>query len=121
MPYLALIMLVLWVGCLIDVICADEHRVRHLPKIAWLIIVILLPLLGSVLWLLVGRPAGGSYLPRRTAGAGSSFPEYDRPGRQVAQQSESDEEFLRRCRERAEEQRRIGREQRRREDDRPQA
>ena len=36
-----------------------------------------------------------------------SWPEYDRPGRAAATQAESDEEFLRKVRERAEEQRRI--------------
>ncbi|MFD4469856.1 PLD nuclease N-terminal domain-containing protein [Rhodococcus sp. NPDC058505] len=112
MPYLGLIVMVLWVGCLVDVICADEHRVRHLPKILWLIVVILVPLLGSVLWLLLGRPQGGVGVqaPARVTG----FPEYDRPGRQAGVSSESDEEFLRRCRERAEEQRRVAKEQQRR-------
>lgn len=37
--------------------------------------------------------------------------EYDRPGSLVASRPEDDEEFLRRCRERAEEQRRLYREQ----------
>lgn len=58
MPYIGLIVMVVWVGALIDVICADEHRVRNLPKTLWLIIVITLPMVGSVLWLLVGRPEG---------------------------------------------------------------
>ncbi|BAH56077.1 PLDc N-terminal domain-containing protein [Rhodococcus opacus] len=115
MPYLGLIVLIVWVGCLVDVICAEEYRVRHLPKTVWLIIVILLPLVGSVLWLVVGRPHGGGWSgPRLTTGASSGFPEYDRPGRQAGQQSESDEEFLRRCRQRAEEQRRIAKEQEKR-------
>lgn len=34
------------------------------------------------------------------------FPEYNRPGRAAGHSVESDEEFLKRCRERAEEQRR---------------
>ncbi|MFE5706939.1 MULTISPECIES: hypothetical protein [Rhodococcus] len=34
MPYLGLIVLVLWVGCLVDVICAEDYRVRHLPSVA---------------------------------------------------------------------------------------
>ncbi|MGF7123978.1 hypothetical protein J2X34_004419 [Rhodococcus sp. BE178] len=110
MPYLGLIVMVLWIVCLVDVIVAEETAVRNIPKVGWAIIVLLLPLIGSVLWLVAGRPDGG-YAPRR-AGASSGFPEYDRPGRQVAQRSEDDEEFLRRCRERAEEQRRIGRQQR---------
>ena len=40
------------------------------------------------------------------------YPEYDRPGRAAATEAESDEEFLRMVRERAEEQRRIHREDR---------
>ena len=40
------------------------------------------------------------------------YPEYDRPGRAAATEAESDEEFLRKVRERAEEQRRIHRETR---------
>lgn len=111
MPYLGLIVMILWIVCLVDVIVADEHAVRGIPKIGWAIVVVLLPLLGSVLWLVAGRPEGGLSAPRRPSS--SAFPEYDRPGRHVAQHSEDDEEFLRRCRERAEEQRRIGREQRR--------
>ena len=39
------------------------------------------------------------------------FPEYDRPGRAAATSPEADEEFLRKVRERAEEQRRAYREQ----------
>ncbi|MBM4473058.1 PLD nuclease N-terminal domain-containing protein [Prescottella equi] len=112
MPYLGLIVMVLWVFCLVDVIVADEHAVRNIPKVGWAVVVVVVPLLGSVLWLVAGRPEGG-YSASRRSGPPSAFPEYDRPGRHIAQDSETDEEFLRRCRERAEEQRRIGREQRR--------
>lgn len=113
-PYLGLIVVVLWVGCLVDAICAEEHQVRHLPKVVWLLVVIAVPLLGSVLWLVFGRPVGVG--GPRPVPSTSTFPEYDRPGRQVGQHTESDEEFLRRCRDRAEEQRRIARERRRREE-----
>lgn len=114
MPYLGLIVMVLWVVCLVDVIVADEYAVRNIPKVAWVIVVLLLPLVGSVLWLVAGRPDSGG--PRRAV-AHSAFPEYDRPGRHIAQTTADDEEFLRRCRERAEEQRRIAREQRRADSD----
>ncbi|MBF0660023.1 PLD nuclease N-terminal domain-containing protein [Rhodococcus sp. (in: high G+C Gram-positive bacteria)] len=112
MPYFGLIVMIVWVACLIDVIRADEHEVRHLPKPLWLMVVILLPLVGSVLWLLVGRPDGVDR--SRTQRPASAFPEYNRPGRQAGQQPETDEEFLRRCRERAEQQRRVAREQEKR-------
>ncbi|WP_430333482.1 PLD nuclease N-terminal domain-containing protein [Rhodococcus sp. ACT016] len=112
MPYLGLIVMILWIVCLVDVIVAEEYAVRNIPKVGWVIVVLLLPLIGSVLWLVAGRPEGGYAAPRRPV-APSTYPEYDRPGRHIAQDSMDDDEFLRRCRERAEEQRRIGREQRR--------
>jgi hypothetical protein len=92
----------LWIFCLVDVIVTDESVCRHLPKLLWLLVVLLLPLVGSVLWLAVGKPRFGTYPARST----SRFPEYDRPGRHVAGNPDDDAEFLRRCRERAEEQRR---------------
>lgn len=112
MPYLGLVVMILWIVCLVDVIVADEHAVRNIPKVGWVIVVLLLPLVGSVLWLVAGRPDSGTARTSHPAAA-TGFPEYDRPGRHIAQTSADDEEFLRRCRERAEEQRRIGREQRR--------
>ena len=44
----------------------------------------------------------------------SQFPEYDRPGRAAGMTPESDEEFLRKIRERAEEQRRKAAEEKKR-------
>jgi hypothetical protein len=110
-PYFGLIVLVVWAIALIDVVVAEEYRVRHLPKIAWLIIVILLPLVGSLVWFLVGRPEGAA-APARTTG----YPEYERPSRSAPSNPDDDEEFLRSIRERAEEQRRKGRELRDKQD-----
>jgi len=110
--FLGPVVLVLWIFCVFDVITSREDEVRHLPKWGWLVLVLLFPLVGSVVWLGAGRP-------RRTAGRGRTFerqapafPEYDRPGRAAAVDAAADEEFLRRCRERAEEQRRRYREDR---------
>ncbi|WP_433272330.1 PLD nuclease N-terminal domain-containing protein [Actinosynnema sp. CS-041913] len=99
----------LWLFCLIDVITTDDGDARHLPKVGWLLIVLFFPLVGSIAWLLAGRPVrpvGGQRAYERDMPA---FPEYDRPGRMAATDLESDAEFLRRCRERAEEQRRKAR------------
>lgn len=96
----------LWVFCLVDVIGSQDSKVRNLPKIAWLLLVLFFPLVGSIAWLVAGRPDA-------TAGRRSAyerevpqFPEYDRPGRAAAVDPEKDEAFLRQIRERAEEQRR---------------
>jgi Phospholipase_D-nuclease N-terminal len=97
-----LIMLGLWLFCIIDVITTDESRVRHLPRMAWLLIVLLLPDIGSIVWLV----AGHTWDPKPTpTGIQRAFPEYDRPGRHVAVNPEDDEAFLSQLRARAEEQR----------------
>ena len=101
---LALVGFALWVYCLVDVIGRSEDGVRHLPKVAWIVLVLLFPFVGSVAWLLVGRE---NRTPRRSPHERSApeFPEYDRPGRAAAQDPRADEEFLKGVRERAERQR----------------
>jgi phospholipase D-like protein len=53
---LALIALGVWLFCLFDVLTTDEADVRHLPKFAWILIVLLGFWLGVAVWLLFGRP-----------------------------------------------------------------
>jgi hypothetical protein len=48
--------LILWIYCIYDVITTDDAIVRHLPKLVWLLIVVLIPDIGSILWLGLGRP-----------------------------------------------------------------
>jgi hypothetical protein len=98
---MGLVTLVLWLYCLFDVITTPDPLCRNLPKLGWLVIVLLFPLVGSIVWLVAGRPERAQAPARPGA-----FPEYDRPGRFAATNPDDDEEFLRRCRERAEEQRR---------------
>jgi len=111
--FFGLVTLALWIYSLVDVISTDEGAMRYLPKPWWLLLVLFFPWAGSVAWLVAGRPLG-------TVGRGAQaravpdFPEYDRPGRAVATDPESEAEFLRGVRERAEEQRRAYREQQRR-------
>ena len=40
---------------LVDIITRDNSLIKHLPKITWAFIVVLLPLMGSILWFLLGR------------------------------------------------------------------
>jgi hypothetical protein len=104
------VILVLWIFCVIDVVMAREDDVQHLPKWGWFILVLFFPLVGSVAWLAAGRPRRRAQRPGAYERQAPAFPEYDRPGRAAAVDAEADEEFLRRCRERAEEQRRRYRE-----------
>lgn len=125
LPYsavLAGLSLLAWVVGLIDVLCRDDTGVRLFPRWGWLLIVIAVPIVGTVVWLIFGRPRAhrarrarrdrGERLPSRAVV--SEFPEYDRPGRFVPQDPAADAEFLRQCRQRAEEQRREAEMQRRR-------
>jgi len=91
-----------WIFCIIDVITTPDSDVRNLPKIAWLLIVILLVDVGSIAWLVAGRDWNRKTVasrPARPAGA---------PRR--ASNPDDDEEFLASLRARAEEQRRRARE-----------
>ncbi|EGD54210.1 PLDc N-terminal domain-containing protein [Gordonia neofelifaecis] len=101
MPIIGGIVLLIWIAALVDAIVTDEYRVRHLPKALWILIVILLPLIGSVLWLVIGRPEGATPPPRTTG-----FPEYERPEYRAAIRARDEAEFRRQTRERAEAQRR---------------
>jgi len=40
---------------LVDVIVSNDARIRSLNKIAWVFIVILVPLVGAILWFALGR------------------------------------------------------------------
>ena len=57
----ALSLLVLWIFCILDVISTEDVLCRNLPKYFWLIIVIILPDVGSIAWLLLGRPVGAGF------------------------------------------------------------
>jgi hypothetical protein len=76
----ALIELALIIYCLIDCIQTPADEVRNLPKVVWILLILLIPIIGPIVWLAAGRPQRG---PRRqvpwpsTQTAG--FPEYERP------------------------------------------
>ena len=104
--------LCLVVYCVLDIIPRPDDQVRHLPKLLWLVLVLLFPIVGGVAWLVAGRPQAP---PRSVPYKGNRGipPEYDRPGRATALSPDDDEAFLRSLRERAEQQRRAAEEQRR--------
>jgi hypothetical protein len=84
---LSVALLVLVVGALIDIITRPDGQVKHLPKMVWILLVIFLPMIGSIVWFAIGREysAPASYVglggdPRRSEAtpAGSFEPA---PGR----------------------------------------
>jgi hypothetical protein len=112
---LAVVSFALWVFCLVDAIGTPSGRVRNLPKVAWVLVILFFPLVGSIAWLVAGRPESAT--PKRSPYERETpqFPEYDRPGRAAAVDPEKDDEFLRQVRERAEAQRKAYEEKRKRE------
>lgn len=68
-----LLVLALWIYAFIDCLNTPEEEVRHLPKVVWVIIVLLFGevLIGPVAWLAVGRV-------RKDARGGSAPSEWHR-------------------------------------------
>ena len=77
------IAVVLAVYCLIDLLQRPPDSVRYLPRWAWGVVVLVVPIVGPVGWLLAGRPPG---TPRGAA------PNPQRPSRPFA--PDDDPEFL---------------------------
>lgn len=107
----------LWVFCLVDAIGSPSDRVRNLPKVAWVLIILFFPLVGSIAWFVAGRPDGGARARSAHERSAPDYPEYDRPGRAAAADPEKDADFLRQVRERAEAQRKAYEARRKRERD----
>ena len=52
--------LALCIAALVDCITREDWQVKHLPKIAWILLIVFLPLIGSIVWFAAGREWGGS-------------------------------------------------------------
>ena len=82
-----------WLYCLLDVIAMDAGRVRNLSKPLWLVIVLLVPVLGGIAWLMLGRP------PRASLAPGSAVDPASPPPRRAPRQGpigpEDSDAFLR--------------------------
>ena len=63
---IVLLFLGFWIWALLDVISTDGSMCRNLPKPMWIILIVILPLVGGILWLLVGRPEKAHWRPGST-------------------------------------------------------
>jgi len=65
---------------IVDIVLIERYRVRALPKIVWAIIVIVIPIVGAVLWFLLGRQrlsdAGTGGFVRRGPAAPDDDPDF---------------------------------------------
>ncbi|MDQ0755281.1 PLD nuclease N-terminal domain-containing protein [Arthrobacter sp. B3I4] len=55
-----IVVLVVFVYGLIDLIRTDARETKGISKPAWIVVQIVLPVIGAVLWFLIGRPRTGS-------------------------------------------------------------
>jgi hypothetical protein len=58
-----LIFMAVWIYALLDVIQTDGILTRNLPKQIWLLLVVFVPLMGSIAWLVAGRPLYAGWAP----------------------------------------------------------
>ncbi|MBX7268586.1 PLDc_N domain-containing protein [Micromonospora sp. Llam7] len=111
-----LVQVVLAVCALISCLSAEEDGIRHLPRIAWVLIILFFPLVGSIAWFVAGRE-------RKTAGTPASWGGAGRPAERARPAAPDDDpEFLRSIEERSREEdqelfRRWEEDLRKREDD----
>lgn len=52
----AVALLAFTVYCVVDAVQSEDHQVRGLPKILWIVLVLVFPLVGGIAWLIAGRP-----------------------------------------------------------------
>lgn len=94
-----LLVLALWIYAFIDCLLTPEEEVRHLPKVGWVLVVLLFGevLIGPIAWLAVGKVRRGRPATRH----GSTPSEWHRNYRAPAPQGapDDDPEFLRSLRE----------------------
>lgn len=73
------LLLAVYVYAFIDLATSPRNEVRLLPRLVWLLVMIVIPVLGVAGWLVLGRPlrrprggGGGRRLPRPSAPTGYS-------------------------------------------------
>ncbi|HEY1739904.1 MAG TPA: PLD nuclease N-terminal domain-containing protein [Acidimicrobiia bacterium] len=57
------LVVMLWAWGLIDVIATDADLCRHVDKAAWVILVLIVPAVGALIWIFLGRPLGAGIMP----------------------------------------------------------
>jgi len=64
-----LLLIALYIYFVIDVLRTPRGETRSLPKFVWLLLVVLVPILGGLIWLALGRvwPVPGTRFGRRRA------------------------------------------------------
>ena len=56
----------LTIFCLIDCVQSPDGAVRNLQKSWWILLILFFPIVGSIAWLVAGRPTRDTYAPYAT-------------------------------------------------------
>jgi hypothetical protein len=83
--------LILTAAALISCLSAEDADIRGLPRIGWVIVILLFSPIGAIVWFYAGRTPY-STPSKRTWRQGSGFPENERPRRTIA--PDDDPDFL---------------------------
>jgi hypothetical protein len=86
-----LLPLLVAVCALVDLVTRPDDRVRHLPKLVWILLIVFLPLIGSIVWFCVGRDGDARPVP---VGPPDRSEAYERAARAVEQRVRSTEQQL---------------------------
>lgn len=87
LPFLLIIALTIYT--FIDCLNTPEEEVKHLPKVVWVLIILLFSIVGPIVWLFAGKK-------RVPGGGGGGRP---RPGRRTWVAPDDNPEFLKSLRE----------------------
>jgi len=52
---LSLLLVGVMVFAIVDAVTSDNWRIRYMPKVAWVLLIVFLPLIGSILWFVLGK------------------------------------------------------------------
>ncbi|WP_430791209.1 PLD nuclease N-terminal domain-containing protein [Actinoplanes sp. G11-F43] len=88
--FLAAVALVLLILALISSLAAE--RVRNMPRFAWVLVILLIPIAGPIAWFLSGRPVSRAHRPSRRPAAPDDDPDFLRS--MDSEQSRRDRELL---------------------------
>ena len=80
---LFLVPLAMTIYAAIDAIQTEDTRVQHLPKLVWIVLILLFPWVGAIAWYVAGRQRG-----QQNRGRGPNYPTAPRG-------PDDDPEFLR--------------------------
>jgi hypothetical protein len=85
--------IVLAIYAIVDCLQTPDDQLRGLPRFGWIVLILLFPLIGSIVWLFAGRPKAGTARRRIGWPTVPGAPE-QRPTRRVVA-PDDDPEFLR--------------------------